>query len=237
MIAVATGGIQEKRLSSSEEKVQAAVAPYTKAFLRVYDLWVVRLSNRYAWRCDAEKMLALYNTHLGERHLEVGPGTGWYLDHATFPTSRPAITLLDLSASTLEFTAARLPSAVVAPVVGSVLDPVPEAAGAAFDSIGINYVMHCVPGSFDEKGVAFQNLARVLRDDGVLFGSTILASGEGRRTLFGRALMGAYSRIGAFNCRLDDREGLERALKAAFAQVQITMEGDVALFAAHAPHR
>nr|WP_139347998.1 hypothetical protein [Nocardia donostiensis] len=76
----------------------------------------------------------------------------------------------------LAYTCRRLEKSgcVVSAVAGSVLDPVPEAAGTGFNSIGLNLVMHCVPGTFAEKGVAFEHLARVLSDDGVLFGSTIL---------------------------------------------------------------
>lgn len=222
-------------LVTNDKQVQAGAAPYTTPFLTVYDLWVVKLSNSYAWRCDAKQMLDMYDAHISDRHLEVGPGSGWFLAHAEFPTPNPSVTLIDLNPNSTKFTERRLRDAQVTTVTGSVLDPIPTEAGRDFASIGINYVLHCVPGNWDQKGVAFQNLAQVLADDGVLFGSTILGRDRPAKNLFGRALMAAYNRIGAFNNRDDDRRGLESALGAAFVDVELTDIGDVTLFIARQP--
>ncbi|MGY4102025.1 class I SAM-dependent methyltransferase [Nocardia sp. R16R-3T] len=219
------------------DAARAAVAPYTRPFLGVYDLWVIQFSNRFAWRCSPEVMLHLYNEHLGRRHLEVGPGSGWYLANAELP-AECSITLMDLNPTPLAYTRQRLEAAgdcVVSTVSGSVSEPVPEGAGYGFDSIALNFVLHCVPGSFAQKGVAFGHLAHVLADDGVLFGSTIL----NRRpsTLFGRALSLAYGQVGAFNNTDDDRAGLEASLAAAFKKFSIAEVGDVTLFTAQRPRR
>jgi ubiquinone/menaquinone biosynthesis C-methylase UbiE len=221
----------------SKSSAEIAAKPYSTPFLSVYDLWVVRLSNSYGWRCDAKEMLALYNANLSAKHLEVGPGSGWYLANGVFPVARPSVTLLDLNPNSLEFSRKRLGAADVATVVGSVLEPVPAEAGDGFGSIGINYVLHCVPGTFAEKGVAFTHLARVLADDGVLFGSTVLGRDRPAKNLFGRALMSVYNRVGAFNNREDDRAGLEAALQAAFSDVELFDIGDVTLFTARGPRR
>lgn len=215
---------------------RVAAAPYTRPFLAIYDLWVIRLSNRFAWRCDAQVMLGLYREHIGRRHLEVGPGSGWYLANARRQVDGDVV-LLDLNPVPLAYTRRRLEKSgsAVSAVTGSVLDPVPEAAGTGFDSIGLNFVMHCVPGTFAEKGIAFKHLARVLSDDGVLFGSTIL--GRRSHTVFGRALSAAYTRVGAFNNGNDDREGLQEALGAAFRKFSVTEVGDVTLFTARSPRR
>ncbi len=216
-----------------------AAAPYTRAFLTIYDAWVIRLSNRFAWQCNAKVMLDLYNQHLGHRHLEVGPGSGWYLANTTATPGPAHITLMDLNPTPLSFTARRIEAAdrVVEPVCGSILDPVPAEAGTGYDSVGINFVLHCVPGDFATKGVAFRHLANALADDGVLFGSTILGRGRTPRTLFGRALTAVYRRVGAFNNRDDDRGDLETALKDSFGEYSVTDVGDVSLFTARRPRR
>ncbi|NNH72473.1 class I SAM-dependent methyltransferase [Nocardia uniformis] len=213
-----------------------AAKPYTPTFLALYDPWVIRLSNRSAWRCPAEIMLAAYNKHLGHRHLEVGPGSGWYLVNAQRP-AESLITLMDLNPAPLSHTRKRLHSkgCQVRTVTGNVLDPVPDSAGTGFDSIGLNFVMHCVPGSFAQKGVAFTHLARVLADDGTLFGATIL--NQRPRTLFGRALSATYTRAGAFNNADDNCTGLESTLRAAFAYVELTDVGDVTMFTTRYPIR
>ncbi|WP_241961971.1 hypothetical protein [Rhodococcus opacus] len=62
---------------------------YSRAVLAAYDTFVVKWSNTYAWRCPRERLLTHYDTHLSPRHLDIGPGTGWYLHQATYPTSAP----------------------------------------------------------------------------------------------------------------------------------------------------
>ncbi|WP_280385882.1 class I SAM-dependent methyltransferase [Nocardia wallacei] len=225
--------------SARQAAVHEAAAPYSVAFLTIYDIWVIRLSNRYGWRCDANTMLEPYRHNIGHRHLEVGPGSGWYLAHADFSDGPAQITLMDLNPTPLAFTARRLRKAghAVDEVVGSVLDPVPAAAGTGYDSIGINFVMHCIPGNFTEKGVAFQHLSRVLTAEGVLFGSTILGRGRTPRTLFGRFLTTAYSRAGAFNNSDDDRDDLETALTTVFEEHTLTDVGDVTLFTGRRPRQ
>ncbi|WP_188831158.1 class I SAM-dependent methyltransferase [Nocardia camponoti] len=226
--------IQELAMDT-DRAARYAVAPYTSPFLAIYDLWVIRLSNSFAWRCAAETMLSLYDEHLGRRHLEVGPGSGWYLANTTAASEQ--ITLMDLNPTPMEFTSRRLADrdTTVDTVIGSVLEPVPASAGTQYDSIGMNFVLHCAPGGLDDKGIAFTHLGRILADDGVLFGSTIL--NRRPRTRFGRALSFAYRRIGAFNNDADDRAGLERALRESFRHFQIAEVGDVTLFRARRPRR
>ena len=67
-------------MSKTDDKaVQAGAAPYTAPFLHIYDLWVVHLSNDLAWRCSRERFVERYARHVGRGHLEVGPGSGWYM--------------------------------------------------------------------------------------------------------------------------------------------------------------
>ncbi|BAD60684.1 hypothetical protein PNF1_1590 (plasmid) [Nocardia farcinica IFM 10152] len=221
---------------ASKDAARIAAEPYTPAFLAVYDLWVIKLSDRFAWQCPAEVMLDQYNRFIGRKHLEVGPGSGWYLANAELPPES-AVTLMDLNPEPLAHTRRRLEGRTceVRTVAASVLDPVPESAGVGFDSIGINFVLHCLPGDFGEKGVAFAHLAQVLADDGVLFGSTIL--NRKPSTLFGRVLTAIYTQVGAFNNAADDRGGLEKALRSAFTEVSLSEVGDVTLFTARKPRR
>src|SRR5699024_4767028 len=151
---------------------------YSKPVLGAYDLLVVRLSNSVAWRCPRHLMLELYNCYLGPRHLDVGPGTGWYLAHAhRVPASQ--ITLMDLNPHSLDSASAHLGAVEHRTVVADVLDPLPESIGP-MDSIAANFLIHCLPGSWSEKGTAFRHLADRLSDEGALFGATIIGRGVTR---------------------------------------------------------
>lgn len=221
---------------AEKNAVQVAAQPYTPMFLALYDLWVIALSDRFAWNCPAARMLEPYERFLGARHLEVGPGSGWFLVNAQLPVDC-SVTLLDLNPSPIDRTRQRLQRKAIRvdAVRANVLEPLPATAGSGYDSIGINFVFHCLPGAFAQKGAALVHLAAVLSEGGVLFGSTILD--QRPATLFGRALTAAYRRIGAFNNTGDDRAGLTAALTAAFDDVELTDVGEVTLFTARRPRR
>ncbi|QII06231.1 class I SAM-dependent methyltransferase [Rhodococcoides fascians A25f] len=210
---------------------RAGAAPYTKLVLRLYDLWVIRLSNSFGWRCNRAHFVDLYRRHIGHRHLEVGPGSGWALANIDLPADID-LTLLDLNANSLEHTASRLDVALTL-IEHDVLVPLDESI-EKFDSVSINYVLHCLPGDWSTKAVALTNLAETLTPEGVLFGSTVIGVDQ-RFTALGKALMFAYNQTGVFENRQDDLPGLRRSLSEIFEQAEVTMVGNVAIFVARRP--
>lgn len=220
----------------NDQEVRRGAGIYSKPVLGFYDLLVVKFSNSLAWRCPSRLMLDQYNRCIRSRHLDVGPGTGWYLAKADLPDSAE-ITLMDLNKNSVEHAASRLThtEASLSSVTANVLEPIPEALGQ-FSSIAANYVFHCVPGSWEDKGVAFEHLGERLTDDGVLFGSTIIGDGV-NHNLVGRGFMALYNRMGIFHNRKDDAAGLETSLRRSFGQVNVEIVGTVAVFSAREPLR
>ena len=90
------------------DKAYAGQAIYNLATLALYDIVVLGISNRLIWRCPTRHILQLYNQHATDNHLDVGVGTGWYLDHCRFSGPRVRLGLLDLNRSSLNTAAARL---------------------------------------------------------------------------------------------------------------------------------
>lgn len=210
---------------------RAGAAPYSKLVLRMYDLWVIRISNSFGWRCNKANFADLYRQNLGHRHLEIGPGSGWALAKVDLPTDID-LTLLDLNANSLAYTASRL-NVTVTQIEHDVLVPLDKGVGK-FDSVSINYVLHCLPGDWSTKAAALTNLARILTPEGVVFGSTVIGVDQ-QFTVLGAALMFAYNKIGAFGNRRDDLPGLRRVLSDRFEEVEVTMVGNVAIFVARRP--
>jgi SAM-dependent methyltransferase len=204
----------------------AGQAFYTARTLRAYDAVVVKLSNALVWRCPAHKILAQYDRHLSAAHLDVGPGTGYYLDHCRVPGD---ITLLDPNADVLRYAARRLERYGPATKAADVLKPI-GLPRASFRSVALSYVLHCLPGDIDSKAVAFDNLIPLVEPGGVVFGTTILGGGV-EHTRLGRALMRAYNRKGIFSNLHDDRDALERCLAGRFDRFELDVSGSVALFA------
>ena len=104
------------------DEVEAGQRVYTPFMLRVYDLFVLGFSNRFVWRCRSSKLLERYESHVGARHLDVGVGTGWFLDHCRWPVENPQITLLDLNENSLSAASDRIRRYAPATVQVNVLD-------------------------------------------------------------------------------------------------------------------
>lgn len=217
-------------MTASPDAIDAGQAVYTPALLRLYDLLVLGLSNRFIWKCPTPRLLAHYDAHVTGNHLDVGVGTGYFLDHCRFPTASPRIALMDLNENALRFAANRVARHAPRTYRRNVLAPIAFEA-APFDSVGVNYLLHCLPGAIDEKAVLFDHLKPLMREGAVLFGSTLLQGGA-PRSAAARRLMAFYNRKGVFSNDRDDLDGLRRALQSRFSDVSIEIVGCAALFSA-----
>jgi len=207
--------------------VHAGQAVYTLRTLRIYDWLVLGLSNRFIWNCPTPKLVHLYNDHVMGNHLDVGVGTGYFLDHCRFPVDRPRLALLDLNADCLQVSAKRVVRYEPQIYQANVLEPI-EIGDDRFDSIGLNYVLHCLPGSMDKKSVALEHLAKLLNPGGVLFGATLLGGMTWKWPA--RRLMGFYNRKGIFCNTGDDLDGLQSTMQRYFDHSSIKVVGCAALF-------
>jgi SAM-dependent methyltransferase len=207
-----------------------SVAVYTPARLAFYDAIILGFSCRFVWRCPKNRFLELYDRNIGARHLDVGVGTGYFLDNCRFPVERPAITLLDLSGPCLAKAARRLERYSPRVVRANVLEPL-DLGEAQFDSVALNGVVHCLPGTMEEKAAVFRNLRPLVAEGGVLFGSTILGRGVDH-TRLARRVLGVYNRERIFTNLEDDRASLVRALAGSFSRYETETEGSFALFVA-----
>jgi len=205
-------------------------AVYSRKSLAIYDALVLGLSNSLIWRCPSRYLVDLYTKHLTADHLDIGVGTGYFLEKAVFPSAQPIITLLDPNKECLDAAAARISRYRPRTVKADALVSWPETLGS-FQSIGLNYVFHCLPGTMTQKSVLFDHLKPHLAPGGTVFGSTIL-QGNAPRSWAARKLMAIYNAKGVFSNENDTRETLEMALTARFKDVQIEVIGCVALFSA-----
>jgi SAM-dependent methyltransferase len=210
--------------------VVAGQAIYNRATLAVYDVGVLGLSCRLLWRCPNAAMLAAYNRNVGSNHLELGVGTAYFLDRCQFPEPPPRVTLVDLNPTVLKTAAGRISRYHPQAIRANVLEPLPVPAGS-YDSVGMNFLLHCLPGDWAAKGAVFTHAAAALRPGGRVFGSTILASGV-RTTAPARALMRLYNSRGIFHNADDDLAGLRAELAGHFADYRLTVRGCVGLFQA-----
>ena len=58
---------------------------YTRLLLNLYDPLVLGPVARFVWQCPAGRLVDGYRRHVRDRHLDVGPGTGYFLDRSGLP--------------------------------------------------------------------------------------------------------------------------------------------------------
>ncbi len=209
--------------------VAKAHAVYTPFTLSIYDVLVHGLSNRFAWRCPTRRLIALYRDNLSSHHVEAGVGTGFLLDRAgTARLSR--LVLLDANRNCLDRAGRRL--ARFKPELHQVNLLAPLTLDLApVDSVGLTYVLHCLPGRMSEKLKAIDHLRPLMSKGATLFGATILGRGIAPNRA-ASALLDLYNAKGVFNNREDDMAALSDGLRQRFDEVAIAEEGCVALFRA-----
>jgi SAM-dependent methyltransferase len=205
---------------------------YSPAFLKIYDLLVLGIFGPLVWRCPTAQLTEQYTRHVGRRHMDVGPGTGYFLQHAQL-AGDTVVVLVDPNSNVLAHASRRLSQLNVSVLRADVLKPLPL-AGQRFDSIALNYVLHCLPGPMSRRAVAIRNLAAVLGPIGVLFGATLLGT-PGLHTWLSRAALRQNNRLGFFDNISDTEDGLRQILSEAFEVVDIEIVGSVAVFSAANP--
>jgi len=174
------------------------------------------------------RILEHYEEHVSTNHLDVGVGTGYFLDRCRFASPSPRLALMDLNSNCLAVARGRLARYHPEVYRANVLEPIPLAA-PKFDSVGMNYLLHCLPGSIRSKGVVFQHLKALLNPGGVLFGATLLHDGVQRNWL-ARRVMDRNNAHGIFSNTEDDLEGLRWVLSQHLTEPAVVVVGCVAIF-------
>ena len=208
-------------------------ADYTRLLLTLYDPIVIGVIAPLVWRVPREPLLNLYRTNIRDLHLDVGPGTGYAIDHSGLPDGS-RVTIVDPNTTVLRHATRRLRRLDITAVEADVLKPLP--VEGPFESAALTFVIHCLPGPLSRKAVAIANIAAVLAPTGVLFGASVLGT-SGNHTWLGRRVLAAFNRRGAFD-NLDDNEaGLHSILEASFERVELETVGSIAIFTARGPRR
>ena len=206
---------------------------YNRLLLNLYDPLVLGPIARHVWRCPTPGLVDRYRRHVRPRHLDVGPGTGYFLDRSGLADGSP-ITILDPNPNVLRHVSGRLGRMEVTAVEADVLKPLP--VRGPFDSAALHLVIHCLPGPRARKALAVANVAAVLAPDGVLFGASVLGE-PGPHTRLARGILRVFNRQGGFDNLADTEAVLRGILTESFERVDLEVVGSIALFAATGPRR
>ena len=216
------------KISNSDswvEKTEKSQAFFNPWLLSIYDFFVFRFISPYLWGCSKNQLIDRYMELSGHTHLEIGVGTGFLLDQ--YNPGNIDLSLMDLSNVCLERSAKRLRRYQPTIWRKNILHPI-DGVNKPFDSISINYVMHCVAGEFTHKGAAFGHLKKLLKPDGVLFGTSVMKTDESN--IFALIFMWLLNKVGVFNNTGDNITELEKSLKQHFSYVVVEKKSASVMF-------
>ncbi|MBW5426100.1 methyltransferase [Streptomyces sp. BG9H] len=198
----------------------------------LYDLMAFKINCKFLFRVPVSEVVAMFDRNISPDHLDVGVGTGYFLDNCRTAPGQ-AITLADLNEHSLRHAARRLARFDVRTVRANALEPLPLPE-AAFGSASLNFLLHCVPGTIREKAKVLDNVAACVRPGGRLFGATVLAKGVPVGPA-ARVGFSVWNRRGYLNNSGDSLEDLRAELAARFPVHKVTVHGCTALFEAEVP--
>ena len=76
----------------------------------MYDPFVLGFAARFVWHCPTGVLLERYRRQIRDGHLDVGPGTGYFLDRSGLADGS-RVTILDPNPNVLRHVSRRLASA------------------------------------------------------------------------------------------------------------------------------
>ncbi|KAH8658379.1 S-adenosyl-L-methionine-dependent methyltransferase [Xylariales sp. PMI_506] len=206
---------------------------YTPWRLAFYDFWVLGLVTTYGWCCPTTTyLLPLFRANVRKNHLDIGVGSGYYLDPSTVPTTTK-LTLIDSESHALAVAKARTKRSDATAIVANVLEPLP--LSEKYDSVSMYYLLHCIPVSIEQKCRVFSNIKLHMTPDGVLTGANILNKGVKQDNFFGAWIRRGITRHGILHNASDTAYDFEHALRENFHKVETWVVGSIFIFRAESP--
>ena len=215
-------------MASVSKDIANGAAAYSKLLLAFYDTEVLRFELPFIFKCPLSRAKEFFNANISGVHLDVGVGTGFFLDKCTFPVENPVVHLMDRNPNTLEKTAKRIKRYSPVSHLCNVLEPIQDDL-LKFDSISAMNFLHCLPGTMLKKEAAIKNLIPFLNSGGVFFGITVLGNGVDAGLLYRKA-NAVYNKKAIFSNFHDNASDLEVILRKNFETVSVEVVGSVALF-------
>lgn len=212
----------------AEGALHDATKAYTRHALRVYDAIIMGLLARWVWRCPSFLFINFYDALVSTSHAEIGVGTGYCLDKCRADIDRLAI--IDLNPNCLEHSSRRLDRYAPTTHIRNVLERV-SVSGGPFKTVALGGVLHCLPGSMQDKGQVFDNLRPILAEDAVVFGYTLVsdAGSLGPAAIAARAVL---NKLRLINNYADTSDALRHELDKRFDTHVVTRVGAIAFFIA-----
>ena len=161
-------------------------------------------------------------------------GTGYYLNHLEF-SDNTSVDLFDIETAPLASAESLLrrqhPNLKVRTRLHDILSNEELSRDTGYDSVGLTYLLHCLPGPGSRKVAIFPKIRDAMSPGGVVFGATVLGRGPWH-SLAGGCLLRGLNWIRQFDNLSDTKVVFQRGLEDNFVDVKTWVIGSVLLFEA-----
>lgn len=189
--------------------------------------------NPLIWKCNTEVLVDQYNSRVGARHIDLGPGTGWFLRRFADrnPHRLDSLLLVDENQASLNYACNVLSDLSPAQLKLDLsnTDSVNQLKDKKANSVSASYLLHCLPRGLRDSDAMLEAISQVIGSDGVLFGSVILPD-LARCRIRSRFLCWFLNALGIFGNRADSVEELKVRLAKHFSRCDVRTVQCVALF-------
>lgn len=192
--------------------------------LFAYDYLVNNINCNIVWKCNQNKIIQHYDSNITNNHIEIGPGTGYFLKKNQYNT----LQLIDINNDILEDSSKNLEA--ISKKIDTHCHNIFSCSSSHINpsrSIGLTYVLHCVPGKIENNlNTMIQNIQF---DNYNLFGASVVQDPVETNILAETELLW-LNRLGIFNNENDTYSGLHEYLEESGMEYNLRLEGYVAIF-------
>ncbi|VVU94689.1 hypothetical protein CPAV1605_414 [seawater metagenome] len=192
--------------------------------LKYYDYLVNNINCKYVWKCDKSHILNNYKNNMSNNHLEIGPGTGYFLKK--FSCNNTKLTLMDINDNILNYSHGNLINNFKS--INSINHNIfQKEFYGNYKSVGINYVLHCIPGRIEDNvQILIDNLQP---KDCTIFGSSVITDTE-LVSILAKGELYFLNKFQIFNNKNDKSINLIRYLKNKNYNFNYEIIGNVMIF-------
>ena len=199
--------------------------------IKKYDRLVNEINCEKVWGCKKKYIIDNYNRNINSNHLEIGPGTGYFLKKQNLDVNLNKLTLIDINKNILDYSKNNLQSEYSdIDILSHNLFTSKIPTDIKFNSVGINYVLHCVPGNLQTK--LDKLISNLGNNEYNLFGASVICDSININLLAEYEII-FLNAFGIFNNNYDTYEELNEYLNNTNLNFSLKRRGYVAIFNIH----
>ena len=167
-----------------------------------YDYFVNNINCKYVWKCDQRYIKKLYANNITNKHLEIGPGTGYFIKKYQFNN----LHLVDINQDILNNSEKNLyNNCQNIKIHNQNIFEYNNKINEDITSIGMSYVLHCVSNNLD---ISLDNLVDNIKTNNqiTIFGSTVIPN---KKDIVAMTEIYTLNTFGIFNNINHNKEQLE----------------------------